>query len=30
MCWFAVIENLWLLAGPFVNNQYPIVRSDGP
>lgn len=22
-----VIENLWLLAGPFVNNQYPIVRS---
>ncbi|MBY5406423.1 GntR family transcriptional regulator [Rhizobium leguminosarum] len=21
------IENLWLLAGPFVNNQYPIVRS---
>ncbi|TPI57374.1 GntR family transcriptional regulator [Mesorhizobium sp. B3-1-3] len=21
------IENLWLLAGPFVNNQYPLVRS---
>jgi DNA-binding GntR family transcriptional regulator len=21
------IENLWLLAGPFVNNQYPIVRN---
>ncbi|MDQ0138097.1 DNA-binding GntR family transcriptional regulator [Neorhizobium galegae] len=21
------IENLWLLAGPFVNNQYPIVRA---
>ena len=23
-----VIENLWLLAGPFVNNQYPIVRNN--
>jgi DNA-binding GntR family transcriptional regulator len=23
------IENLWLLAGPFVNNQYPLVRSAG-
>jgi DNA-binding GntR family transcriptional regulator len=23
-----VIENLWLLAGPFVNNQYPIVRNS--
>jgi DNA-binding GntR family transcriptional regulator len=22
------IENLWLLAGPFVNNQYPIVRNN--
>ena len=21
------IENLWLLAGPFVNNQYPLVRE---
>jgi DNA-binding GntR family transcriptional regulator len=21
-----VIENLWLLAGPFINNQYPFIR----
>jgi len=24
--WSASIENLWLLAGPFINNQYPQVR----
>ncbi|WHA43900.1 GntR family transcriptional regulator [Agrobacterium larrymoorei] len=24
------IENLWLLAGPFVNNQYPITRAGAP
>lgn len=25
-----VIENLWLLAGPFVNNQYPLEKELGP
>ena len=24
-----VIENLWLLAGPFINNQYPNIRRGG-
>ncbi|MCO5161795.1 MAG: GntR family transcriptional regulator [Mesorhizobium sp.] len=25
-----VIENLWLLAGPFVNNQYPLEKESAP
>lgn len=25
-----VIENLWLLAGPFVNNQYPLESESSP